>query len=379
MNEKLNVPLCRPSITEKDIEAVVEVLKSGWLAHGESNRRFEEEIANVVGVKHAVSMNSCTSALEVALQVAGIRGEVIVPSFTFVASANAVVNAGGTPVFCEVDPATRNVTAGTVSANITSRTEAVIVVHYGGQPCPMDEIVELCERHHLFLLEDSAQTLGASWEGKQVGSFGVGCFSFFPTKNITTGEGGILTCSEDRFAHKVRAIIAHGITSTTLSREKSKQPWIRAAEYAGHNYRMPNPLAALGYMQLRRLRDLNTARQALAARYDRELSGLSPAVRTPQVRDNATHVYQMYTIEVMDGIRDRMLTSLMEKGVGASVHYAPPAHLHPYYLAHGTRRGMLAETEALAERIITLPLFPGMTRREQDWVVQCIKESIGSD
>jgi len=376
MNKTMNVPLCRPSITNTDIDVVVDVLKSGWLAHGEYNKRFEELMTQKIGVKHAVSMNSCASALEVSLNVAGIKGEVILPSFTFVATANAVVNAGATPVFCEIDPDTRNVTAEIVGAEISPRTEAVIVVHYGGQPCPMGDIVELCRRHNLFLVEDSAQTLGAAWNGRAAGSFGVGCFSFFPTKNITTGEGGMLTCDDNDFAQKARAMIAHGITSTTLSRQQSKHPWIRAADTSGHNYRMPNPLAALGYMQLKRLDELNGARQALAETYDKRLSGLAPAIKTPSTRSEATHVFQMYTIEVMDGSRNKLLQSLMASGIGASVHYDPPVHLHPYYLNHGTHRGMLPETEALASRLITLPLYPGMSTEEQDWVIECLERQL---
>ncbi|MCA9694382.1 MAG: DegT/DnrJ/EryC1/StrS aminotransferase family protein, partial [Myxococcales bacterium] len=185
----VEVPLCRPCIGDEEINAVIEVIKSGWMAHGPYNHKFEEAFAAYLGVKHAIVMNSCTSALEVALRVPRIRGEVITPSFTFVATANTCLTSGATPVFCEVDEATRNVTAATIAERITPRTEAVMVVHYGGQVCQMDEIVALCERKGLRLIEDSAETLGATWRGRQAGSFGTGCFSFFPTKNITTGEG----------------------------------------------------------------------------------------------------------------------------------------------------------------------------------------------
>ena len=376
MNQPVNVPLCRPSITDTDIDVVVDVLRSGWLAHGEYNKRFETLMAQKIGVKHAISMNSCASALEVSLKVAGIKGEVIVPSFTFVATANAVVNAGAMPVFCEIDPETRNVTAETVQDKISPQTEAVIVVHYGGQPCPMDDIVDVCRRHHLFLVEDSAQTLGATWNGRPAGSFGVGCFSFFPTKNITTGEGGMFTCDDDDLAQKARAMIAHGISSTTLSRQQSKHPWIRAADTSGHNFRMPNPLAALGYMQLKRLDALNSARQALAKTYDTRLSGLAPTIKTPFTRPEATHVYQMYTIEVMDGSRNKVLQHLMANGIGASVHYDPPVHAHPYYQSLGTQKGMLPETENLASRLITLPLYPGMSSEEQEWVIKCLESQL---
>lgn len=374
--ERREVPLCRPSIRAKEIEAVVEVLQSGWLAHGEYNHRFEEAFAQLLGVPHAISMNSCTSALEVALKVTRIQGEVIVPSMTMVATANAVVTSGATPVFCDVDGPTRNATADTIEARITPQTEAVIPVHYGGQPCRMDEIVRLCEKHSLLLVEDSAETLGATWKGRQAGSFGVGCFSFFPTKNITTGEGGMLTCHDDEFARKARALISHGIASTTLARERAIRPWLRAAEMAGHNYRMANPLAALGYYQLQRLEELNRRRIALAARYDELLTRLAPAVQTPVVAEGATHVYQMYTVEIGNGLRDRVVHYLRTRGVGASVHFDPPVHLQPYYLERGGHEGMLPVTERLAKALITLPMYPDMTEAEQDRVVHCLREAL---
>ena len=374
-----NVPLCRPSIGDEEIEAVVSVLKSGWLAHGDYNRKFEDAFAERLGVAHAISMNSCASALEISLQANGIDGEVIIPAMTWVATANAVVTTGAVPVFCEVDRATRNVTADIIAACITPRTQAVMVVHYGGQPCAMDAITELCDRHGLLLIEDSAETLGATWNGTPAGAFGIGCFSFFPTKNITTGEGGMFTCRDDGLAGKVRALISHGIASTTLAREREERPWLRAAEMAGHNYRMPNPLAALGYHQLQKLDDLNARRQALARVYDERLGLWGNLVRTPRVAEGAAHVYQMYTVEVEAAQRDGVITQLRENGVGASVHFDPPVHLSPFYRNMGWGEGMLPETERLAGELITLPIYPDMTAEDQDWVVECLGKAIGAD
>jgi perosamine synthetase len=369
---KLDVPLCRPSLGEEEFAAVKEVMLSGWMAHGPYNHKFEESVARYLGVPHAITMNSCTSALEAALKVAGIRGEVIIPSFTFVATANAVVTSGATPVFCDVDPVTRNVTADTIGGKITPKTEAVIIVHYGGQPCQMDAIVSLCEKHKLFLVEDSAETLGATWNGRQAGSFGVGCFSFFPTKNITTGEGGMLTCRDDAFAAKVRTLIAHGIASTTLAREKVERPWLRAAEMPGHNYRMSNMLAAIGYHQMQKLDTLNRKRVILAERYNERLAALSPVLKTPVTAPGATHVYQMYTVTVPAERRDGLIRFLKERGVGASVHFDPPVHQQPYYRDFP---GALPATEALAQEIVTLPIFPDMTFEEQDWVIEALQDA----
>jgi perosamine synthetase len=369
------IPLCRPSISEDEIKAVGDVLRSGWLAHGPFNHKFEELFAKTLRVPHAISMNSCTSALEVALKVAGIKGEVIVPSMTWVATANVVLTTGGTPVFCEVDPATRNVTTETIAACITPKTEAVIVVHFGGQPCAMDDIVALCEKHKLFLIEDSAETLGATWRGRQAGSFTVGCFSFFPTKNITTGEGGMLTCRDGDFAKKARALIAHGVSSTTLAREKVQKPWLRAAEVPGHNFRMPNPLAVLGLSQLQKLDTMNERRTAVAEKYRALLANLP--VKLPKVLDGATHVYQMFTIEVAETIRDQVVNAMRADHIGASVHFDPPVHLQPLYEAHGWKLGDLPETEGLSRRLITLPMFPDMTDGEVKRVADSLANALG--
>ena len=375
---KKDVPLCRPSIEESDIQEMAEIIRSGWLAHGQFNHDFEHEFAHYLGVKHAISMNSCTSALEIALKVGGIKGEVIIPSMTWVATANSVVTTGGTPVFCEVDRATRNVTAETIAACITPRTEAVIVVHFGGQPCAMGPIMELCRKHNLFLIEDSAETLGATWEGRQAGAFSVGCFSFFPTKNITTGEGGMLSCDDDDFAAKARALIGHGVMSSTFSREKVERPWLRAATHAGHNFRMPNPLAVLGLRQMQRLDALNGRRRALAERYHAAFAALAPDLVLPHVDPKATHVWQMYTIEVPKAVRDRFVLALRQRGIGASVHFDPPVHLQPYYLERGCSRGMFPITEALADELVTLPMFPDMTHEEQDWVIESVRAELGA-
>lgn len=365
------VPLSRPSLGPRELDAVRDALESGWLTHGPYNQQFEQAFARRAGVPEAVSVNSCTSALELALQILEITGEVIVPAMTFVATANAVVTTGGRPVCCDVDGPTRNVTARTIDVALTPQTQAVIVVHFAGQACRMDEIAALCQRRRLALIEDCAEALGAAWRGRPVGSFGLGCFSFFPTKNITTGEGGMLTCLTPEQAQRARALAAHGIVSSTLGRTGSATPWVRAAEYAGHNYRLANPLAALGCRQLERLDELNGRRAALARRYHTALGPLAPAVRTPAVIDGATHVYQMYTIEVDPARRNAIIGQLRDRGVEASVHFDPPVHQHPVY-----RRSppvSLPEAERLARSLITLPLYPDMTEDDQSWVIDSLK------
>jgi len=375
LTTKEKVPLCRAAIGKSEIACINQALRSGWLAHGHFNHLFEKEFARKLGIGHAVTMNSCTSALEAALKVAKIRGEVVIPSFTWVATANAVVNTGGHPVFAEVDAETRNVTAATLEAKITPRTEAVIVVHFGGQPCRMDEIVRLCRRRKLLLIEDSAETLGATWRGKQAGAFGIGCFSFFPTKNITTGEGGMLTCADSRFAAEVRTLVAHGVPSTTYDRRKVKRPWLRDAVGAGHNYRLSNLLAALGYQQLLRLDSLNQRRRILAKRYDLEIAKIDPRIRVPFVDPQATHAFQMYTITVPARFRDRLVLEMRSRGIGASVHFDPPVHQQIFY-RRGKYSGVrLPVTEKLSREILTLPIYPDMQLSQQSLVCKILRET----
>lgn len=367
----MNTPLCIPNLGREEEEVVIEVLRSGWLAHGPYNKKLEESFVNMIGCKHAIAMNSCTSALEVAIKVSGIKGNVLVPSFTWVASANSIVTSGANPVLVDVDFATRNTTVENLEAGVDSKTEAVMIVHYGGQPCNMTEIVAFCNKHNLLLIEDSAETLGATWEGKQVGSFGLGCFSFFPTKNITTGEGGMLTLQDDSLLVKAKAIMAHGVSSTTHDRETIQKPWERSAIMAGHNYRLSNILAAIGYVQFKKLDQMNLNRQQIANRYNVLLNSSGLPIQTPKVVNGATHVYQMYTITVPKELRDDLVMYLRSKEIGASVHFYPAVHQQPFY-KEGFRRTDLSNTEKLVNELITLPIYPTMSFEQVEFVVEQI-------
>ena len=251
------IPLCRPSIGEEEIKSVVEVIKSGWMAHGTKNREFEEQFQAYLGVKHAITMNSCTSALHLAVEGLGIKGEVIVPSFTFVASVNAILLAGAKPVLVDIDEDTRNISSEQIERSITEETQAIMVVHYAGLPADMPQIIKIAQKYSLRIIEDSAECLGGSYNGNQAGSYDIGCFSFFPTKNITTGEGGMLTTNDDDLADHIRSLCAHGIDSTTFKREKEARPWIRIASRLGYNFRMNNLLAAIGVEQMKKLENIN--------------------------------------------------------------------------------------------------------------------------
>ena len=371
------IPLCIPNIGDEEVQAAVEVMKSGWLTHGPKNTEFEEEFAKYIGVKRAISLNSCTSALPMAIQALGIRGEVILPSFTFVASANAVITAGARPVFADIYYDTCNINPDDIEEKITENTEAIMPVHYGGQSCEMDRIIEIANKHHLAVIEDSAETIGGEYKGKKAGSFAIGCFSFFPTKNITTGEGGMFTTNDDVLADKVKALIGHGISSTAFAREKSEKPWFRSASFAGYNFRMSNILAAIGVEQLKKLDEMNEKRRAHANYLSEGLKDIDE-IDLPVEDKFCRHVYQMYTIKLKNQDRDNFVRQLRKKGIGASVHFDPPVHKQAYYVENGYGKVDLPVTEKVAISIVTLPMYPQLTQKELDTIISTIRDIVQS-
>lgn len=373
---EMEVSLCDPDIRDAEVDAVEEVLRSGWLAHGPKNDEFEEAFADYVDAEHAISLNSCTSALQLAIEANDVTGEVILPSFTWVASANAVVTGGAEPVFVDINPETRNIDPDAVEAAITDETEAIMVVHYGGLACDMDRIIEISDEHDLQVIEDSAETIGGTYDGQAAGTFATGCYSFYPTKNITTAEGGILTTDDDELAEEVRTLLGHGIPSTTFDREDADKSWYRAATKAGYNFRMSNVQAALGVEQLKRLNEMNGARQEHATYYDDALVDVEGIV-TPTVPENREHVYQMYTVLTGENIdRDSLLNRLNDEGVGASAHFYPPVHEQPRYEGAEYQRHDLSTTEQVARDIVTLPMYPTMTDKEREYVVDTLVSTV---
>lgn len=364
------IPLSRPYFGEEEFKAVAEVLRSGWVAHGPKNEEFEEEFRKYLGVKQAISLNSCTSALQLAIEASGLKGEIIVPSFTFVASANAIVKAGCKPVFADIEYDTCNIDPRDVERKITEKTVGIMPVHFAGQSCRMDEMVEIAEKNDLMIIEDSAEAIGAEYKGKKTGTFGIGCFSFWATKNMTTGEGGMLTTNDDELAEKVRILRGHGNPTTTWEREGKKMPWIRDCIMPGYNFRMSNILAAIGVVQLKKLEKMNERRRELAKYYDKHLD--FDKIDKPVELKECKHVYQMYTIKVKDVDRDEFIFKLRERGVGASVHFDPPVHLCTYY--RSLYKDKLPVTEKVSKSIVTLPLYPGMSREEQDEVISAIED-----
>ena len=356
MNE--TIPLCPPTIDEKDIEAVVKALKSGWLAHGECNEKFEDAFARYTGTKFALSLNSCTSALELALWACDIRGEVIVPSFTWVSTVNVVALQGCTPVFADIDLNTFCLDIKDVEAKITPQTEAIILVHYAGLATKLREFKELADKHSLLLIEDSAEAIGATDKSVVSGSIGLGCFSFYPTKNMTTCEGGMLTTNDELIYRRSKALSAHGIYKSASDRErlKGREKWMREASEPGRNFRMPNPLAAMGITQLEKLDQMNDARRSIADVY-RESFEAIPDLRVQAEPSGCKHVYQMFPVVVSN--KSKVIDKLNALGIMASSHFDPPVHQQEAF--ERWRSFDLPNTELISSSVVTLPIFPSMS------------------
>ena len=370
------IPLCIPYTGQEEKDAVIEVIDSGWYAHGPKNHEFERGFAEYHGVKHALSVNSCTSAIHLAVEGLGLTGEVILPSFTFVASANAVITGGAKPVFADIEWDTCNIDPDSIERLITKDTEAIMPVHYGGQSADMTRITDIAKKHKLHVIEDSAETIGGTHHDQLAGTFGIGCFSFYPTKNLTTGEGGMLTTNDDDLAQRVKAMLAHGIDKSTYEREDKEKAWFRSASRVGYNFRMSNILAAIGVEQLKKLPEMNKMRRDLAARLTKALSEIEEII-PPIERSENKHVYQMYTIRLQDGLdRDDFVRRLNGEGIGASIHFFPPVHHMKPYQGQEFRRDDLTITEKVIREIVTLPMYPQMTDDDLAYMVDRIKDTV---
>ncbi len=368
----MKVPLCKPYFDDEEHTVVKEVLDSGWLAHGPKTKEFEKLFADYIGVKHAIAVNSCTSGLQLALQALNIKGEVIIPSFTFVATANAVVNAGCKPVFADIKYDTCNIDPDDVENKITKDTIAIMPVHYAGQSVDMDKIMDLANKHNLIVIEDSAETIGGTFNQRKTGSFGIGVFSFYPTKNFTTGEGGMITTNDSEFADLIATYKAHGISKSAFEREKETKPWLRAAILPGYNFRMCDVNAAIGLVQLKKLDQMNELRRKHAEYLNNNLP--KENMDLPVEDAKAKHVYQMYTVKLHDNVdRTKFLKFLREKEIEASVHFDPPVHKQPAYSSY---KVSLPVTEKVSNRIITLPMFPGLKKEELDYMLEVIYDAV---
>jgi perosamine synthetase len=371
------IPYGRQSIDEEDIKAVVDVLRSDYLTTGPQVAEFEEVFADYVGAKEAVAVSSGTAALHCAMYALDIGEgeEVIVPPITFAATANSVVFQGGTPVFADVEADTLLLDPKQVAEKITERTKAIIAVDFAGQPCDYDDLKDLAHSNGLALVADACHALGASYKKKSVGSLAdLNTFSFHPVKHITTGEGGMITTADPELARQMRLFRNHGIASDHLERERLGS-WFYEMVELGYNYRLTDLQCALGKSQLLKLRRWVERRREIARRYDNAFADLT-LFDLPAVRKGVYHSYHLYVVllrlDRLSAERATIFKALRAKGIGANVHYIP-VHLHPFYRQRfGTRPGICPVSEFAYERVISLPLFHGMTDEDVNRVVETV-------
>ncbi len=374
------LPYNRPDITEEEIAEVVATLRSGWLTTGPRAARLEQEFAAYTGAAHALALNSATAALHLGLEAAGVSAgdEVITTPLTFAACANVIVHLGAAPVLADVCADDLNIDPEQVERHITPRTKAVMAVHYAGQPCQMDALLDLCRRRGLFLLEDAAHATGAMYRGQMIGALGdATAFSFYATKNLTTGEGGMLTTNRPEVAERARIMTLHGMNRDAWKRYDRGGSWYYEVVAPGYKYNMPDIAAALGQVQLRRLEEMNARRAALAMRLSAALADCEP-IQLPDARPEVRHVWHLYVIriraEALRIDRARFIEELAARGVSTSVHFIP-IHYHPYYReGFGFERGSLPVTEGEYERLISLPLYPTMTEADVDRVADAVRD-----
>jgi perosamine synthetase len=365
--KKFKIPIAKPIVTSEDIDLVIEALSGGNLSSGEYVEMFEKEFAQYVGCRYAVAVNSGTAALEVALKALGIEpgDEVIVPSFTIAATANVVVLLGAKPVFAEVEAETYNLDPKSVKQSITNKTRGIMPIHYAGQCAEMDEINEIAKDNSLFVVEDAAPAAGALYKGRKAGTLGYAAgFSFFPDKNMTTGEGGMLTTDDKDVAERARYLRKHGAPTRYYNVD------------IGWNYKMPDFCAALGLSQLRRLEEVIQRKNQLAKIYEEKL-GQIPEITTPMVKKYNRHTFTLYAIRVTSNrIRENIRIHLESRGIETRINF-PPVHLQPIYQSiFGFKRGFLPRTEEISDTIISLPIFPSMSEAESDLIVESIKNAM---
>jgi dTDP-4-amino-4,6-dideoxygalactose transaminase len=376
------LPYNQPDITEAEIEAVAETLRSGWLAPGPRVKAFEAASEAYTGAKHAIALDSATAGMHLALITMDIGpgDEVITTPTTFAATVNVIIHAGATPVLADIDIGDYCIDPAAIERAITPRTKAIMPVHHGGSACRMDEILALARKHDLRVIADAAHAIGTEIDGQQVGAEGdAAVFSFYPTKNVTTGRGGMLTTNDDAVAERCRLLALHGMSNDAWDRYTDRGSWSYRVLAAGYNYTMSDFQAALGHAQFNRVEEFQRKRRQLAERYNERLAHVPEIVR-PIEREGTTHAWHLYVIR----LRNEMLTidragfigELKERGIGTSVHFIP-IHHHPYYReTFGWAPGDFPNADHAFETMISLPLYTRMSGAEVDRVVAAVEEIV---
>ena len=372
------IPFSPPHVGEKELSAVSEALKSGWLSMGPKTAEFEVEFAKYVNAKEAVAVNSCTSALFLSLVANGVKpgDEVITTPYTFAATANTIEHLGARTVFADVEPGTLNLDSGEIESRITDNTKGIVVVHYAGQPADMDEINRIAEEHGLFVNEDAAHAIGAEYGGRKIGSGkNLASFSFYATKNLTTGEGGMITLEDGEKAGLLRKLRLHGMSRDAWKRYSGEGRWHYQIEHPGYKMNTTDINSALGLAQLAQLDEFNRRRAEIAERYReglRDAEGVSFLEMKSQ-RKICNHLFPIF---VPPEKRDDLIVSLAQEGIGTSVHFIP-LHIMPYYRSkYGYSENSYPAAFEAYRKEVSLPIYPDLGDDDLDYVVQKVKEAL---
>jgi len=371
-----HIPFCVPWTDEREIAQVTGAIRSGWLTTGPRVARLEDRIRRMVRARHAVAVNSCTAAMHLSLAALGVGpgDEVITSAYTFAATGEAILYLGARPVLADIDPETLNLDPARAEAAVTRRTRVIVPVHIAGLPCDMRSLLRLARARRLAVVDDAAHALGTRVDGRPIGSISdLTCFSFYATKNLTTGEGGMVTTDDGRLAERVRRLSLHGLSHDAWKRYTRAGSWRYDIVEVGFKYNMTDLAAGLGLAQAAKFRQIQARRRALARRYSRLLGVCEAFQAPPDPGGDTTHAWHLYILRLNPGVlrvgRDRIIELLKSRGIGTSVHFLP-LHLHSFYRrALGFRKGDFPRTERESARALSLPLYPVLTLADQDRVV----------
>ncbi|WP_085834158.1 DegT/DnrJ/EryC1/StrS family aminotransferase [Clostridium merdae] len=375
------IPYNVPDITEAEIDEVVATLKSGWLAKGPRTMQFEKQFAEYLGAKYAVAMNSCTAALHMSLVAQGIGpgDEVITTPMTYVATANTIIHTGATPVLADIDYRTTCIDPDEIEKKITPKTKAIVPVHYSGQVCDLDRIYDIAEKHNLFVSEDAAHALWSRYKGRLIGNSlkGAASYSFYATKNLCTGDGGMLITDDEETAVKARMFSNSGMSQNAWNRYAKGGTWKYDIAEFGYKNNMFDMQAALGLVQLRRLEEMQEARLKIAARYQ-EAFGAMDAIEEPFVPEYTTHCWHLYVLRIVPEVltidRDQFITELNARNIGTSVHFIPVHNMSAYTKRFGYKPDDFPNTQKHFERCLSLPLYPGLTDEQVQYIIDAVAD-----
>ena len=372
LKNKFNIPFHKPHITQKELDEVSETIQSGWLTMGPKTLEFENHYKKYIGSQFAISVNSATAALHLALNAVGIEkdDEVLIPTNTFISTAEAVVYSGAIPILCDIEPKYHNIDVNLIESKITSKTKAVIPVHFGGHPCEMDEIKRIATQYNLKVIEDAAHALPSSYKNKKIGTLSNAvCFSFYATKTLTTGEGGMVTTNNSKIAEKIKIQRLHGISGDAWKRYGQNSDWYYEVVDLGYKYNTTDIQASIGIIQLEKLEWMRDERKKIAEKYKNAFAGKLNFINENNQNKSSWH---LFVIKI--GNRDELHQKLKEKGISTSVHFIP-IHKHPYY----KKRFSFSDEDYpganfVFEQSLSLPIYPGLTENEVEYVIKNVLE-----